>query len=212
MPPMPTISGMAASPECVKSRLMACAPALLLLLLAAVAAPAQASSEPENRAGEKSAQTAESLLSSTPQLLELQWGNAPPRQYDAPGDSFAPNTGAAAQLRPYGGPGGGHHVPAQSAFRGAAGYDPNAALAIPNAELARLGVRHELVTGAQMTGYRALAQSGGTLTWEAVAQIETQALIRGGMQPATAQATVQQAIQALKNAGVSGPTRIPWGG
>jgi RHS repeat-associated protein len=61
-----------------------------------------------------------------------------------------------AALRPYGGPGGGHHVPAKSAFAGAPGYAPNAALAIPNAELARLGVSHSAVTGAQMTGYRAL--------------------------------------------------------
>ena len=32
------------------------------------------------------------------------------------------------------------------------------------------------------------------------------------MSPAIAQATVRQAIEALQNAGVSGPTRIPWGG
>lgn len=119
---------------------------------------------------------------------------------------------SAAELRPYGGPGGGHHLPAKSGFAGAPGYNANQALAIPNAELARLGVRHELVTGAQMTGYRAFGQTGATLTWEAMQHIETQALIRGGMNAAQARATVQQAIQALRNAGVSGPTRIPWGG
>jgi hypothetical protein len=124
----------------------------------------------------------------------------------------APNRAKAAQLPPYGGPGGGHHIPSKKALTGAPGYDPSQALAIPNAELARMGVRHELVTGAQMTGYRAFARAGRTLTWEALAQIETQAFIRGGMRPATAQATVQQAIQALKDAGVSGPTRTPWGG
>jgi hypothetical protein len=42
--------------------------------------------------------------------------------------------------------------------------------------------------------------------------IETQALITGGMEAEMARATVQKAIQALKDAGVSGPTRIPWGG
>jgi len=50
-------------------------------------------------------------------------------------------------LQPYGGPGGGHHVPAKSAFNGAAGYDANEALAVPNSELARLGVSHAQITG-----------------------------------------------------------------
>ncbi|CAG1009859.1 hypothetical protein PHYC_03759 [Phycisphaerales bacterium] len=118
----------------------------------------------------------------------------------------------AAQLRPYGGPGGGHHVPAKSAFTGAPGYDANAALAIPNAEMARLGVDHGLVTGGQMQGYKAFSQTGAALTWESVQAIETQALIRGGMQSGMAGATVRQGIQRLQDAGVSGPTRIPWGG
>jgi len=116
-----------------------------------------------------------------------------------------------AALRPYGGPGGGHHVPAKSAFTGSAGYDANAALAIPNAELARLGVSHSAITGAQMTGYRAFAQTGAPLTWEAVSTIETQALVRGGIAPNMAGATVTRAIDALRQAGVAGPTRIPWG-
>src|SRR6185503_6909094 len=40
---------------------------------------------------------------------------------------------AGAALKPYGGPGGGHHVPAKAAFKGAPGYHPNKALAMPNA-------------------------------------------------------------------------------
>jgi hypothetical protein len=75
----------------------------------------------------------------------------------------------------------------------------------------RLGVSHRAVTGAQMTGYRALAKQGIALTWEWMATIETNALIRGGMAPGVARATVAKAIDALKQAGVSGPTRIPWG-
>ena len=117
----------------------------------------------------------------------------------------------AAEMRPYGGPGGGHHVPAKSAFVGAAGYDATQALAIPNATLARLGVSHSAITGAQMTGYRAIAQSGEAITWEAIQSVETNALIRGGMSPTMARETVMKAIKALKNAGVAGPTRIPWG-
>ena len=74
-----------------------------------------------------------------------------------------PGAGDVA-LQPYGGPGGGHHVPAKSAFAGAPGHNSNTALAIPNAELARLGVSHSAVTGAQMTGYRAFARTGAPLT------------------------------------------------
>jgi hypothetical protein len=116
-----------------------------------------------------------------------------------------------ATLRPYGGPGGGHHVPAKKAFEGAPGYNPNTALAIPNAELARLGVRHPDITRAQNQGYRAFAKTGKSLTWDAMSAIETNALIKGGLTPDMASATVKQAIDALKSAGVQGPTRIPWG-
>jgi RHS repeat-associated protein len=117
----------------------------------------------------------------------------------------------AAELRPYEGPGGGHHVPAKKAFEGAKNYDLKKALAIPNAELKRLRVKHKLITPAQQRGYRALAKSGQPLTWEAMADIETNALIAGGMRANMARATVNKAIQALKDAGVEGPVRIPWG-
>jgi len=116
-----------------------------------------------------------------------------------------------AKLQPYGGPGGGHHVPAKAAFAGAPRYDANAALAIPNAELKRLGVAHSAVSGAQQTAYRAFAQTGQPLTWKVVEKIETAALVRGGMTRDMASATVKKAIDALKQAGVTGPTRIPWG-
>lgn len=94
----------------------------------------------------------------------------------------------------------------------AAGYDVDAVLAIPNKELARRGVEHTLVSGAQQAGYRAFAKTGATLTWDSVRNIEVNALIRGGMSPATARATVDEVIKALKGSGVAGPTRIPWGG
>lgn len=128
------------------------------------------------------------------------------------GDDSGAIGSRGAELRPYGGPGGGHHVLAKSGFRGAPGYNLNEALAIPNAELARLGVEHPRVTGAQPQLYRAFSQTGKPLTWKAIKTIETQALVRGGMDAKHAAATVQKAIQALKDAGVSGPTRIPWGG
>jgi hypothetical protein len=71
-------------------------PALpLLLLLAALAATAQARSTPENRAGEKSARNAEPLLSPMQEMPEKHWGKALLSQYDTSGDSFAPKTGAS---------------------------------------------------------------------------------------------------------------------
>ncbi|WP_437576987.1 RHS repeat-associated core domain-containing protein [Sorangium sp. So ce887] len=127
-------------------------------------------------------------------------------------ESAVAGAARGAALRPYGGPGGGHHVPAKNAFAGAPGYDANAALAIPNAELTRLGVSHSAVTGAQMTGYRAFARTGAPLTWETVRTIETNALVRGGMAPDVAQSAVNTAVKALQEAGVARPTRVPWGG
>jgi hypothetical protein len=103
-------------------------------------------------------------------------------------------------------------VPAKRAFDGAPGYDPNKALAIPNAELLKQGVKnHNKVTGVQLTLYKEFAQTGQPLTWEAMAKIETEALVKGGMNLDIAKATVAKAIQALKDAGVAGPIRIPWG-
>lgn len=43
-------------------------------------------------------------------------------------------------------------------------------------------------------------------------EVEKNALIAGGMSAAMAESCVQIAIDALKGAGVLGPTRIPWGG
>jgi hypothetical protein len=85
--PMATISTMAVSHENTGSRLMARAP-VLLLLLAALAAPAKARSTPENRIGEKSAQNTELHLSRPLQTLELERGKASPRWYDVSDDSF----------------------------------------------------------------------------------------------------------------------------
>ena len=101
---------------------------------------------------------------------------------------------------------------AKSAFEGAAGYHANAALAIPNEELARLNVRHFVVTGAQKKLYRAFAKSGAKLTWKEVERSETDALVSGGLQADVARATVKRAIDGMKEAGIAGPTRIPWGG
>ncbi len=118
-----------------------------------------------------------------------------------------------AKLRPYGGPGGGHHVPAKKAFEGAPGYDANKAPAIPNDALKAAGVTdHNKITTAQMKLYKEFAATGAKPTWETIAKIETQALVEAGMKPELAHGTVAKAIQALKDAGIAGPVRTPWGG
>ncbi|MEV0611717.1 RHS repeat-associated core domain-containing protein [Nonomuraea sp. NPDC050404] len=116
----------------------------------------------------------------------------------------------AAELRPYGGPGGGHHIPAKSAFEGAPNYAENAAPAMPRSELARLGLSHGRITGAQHTLYRQHFATGKPLTWSIMARIETEALTLQGMPEGMARATVDKAIAMLQEAGVSGPTRVPW--
>jgi hypothetical protein len=114
----------------------------------------------------------------------------------------------SAPLKPYG-QFGGHHVPAKSAFRGAPGYNPRTALAIPLDELDRLDVSHRAITNAQNALYR--AQGGQPLTWDQVQSIETEALVRGGMDHKVAAATVRKAVGAMKADGIAGPNRIPWG-
>lgn len=134
------------------------------------------------------------------------------KRADEAGAGAAKAAEDSAALRPYGGPGGGHHVPAKSAFTGNPAYDINKALAIPNAELARLSADHQVISTTQQILYRAVAKTGRQLTWDAVENIETEALVRGGIKSEmTARAAVKQAISALKASGVSAPTRIPWG-
>ena len=60
----------------------------LLLLLAAIAAPAQARSAAENRAGEKSATNAALLLFQPLQLLEIHQVKTLLQRYDASGNTF----------------------------------------------------------------------------------------------------------------------------
>ena len=77
-------------------------------------------------------------------------------------------------------------MPAKKAFEGEPNYNKNTALAIPNAEMDRLNIDHGLVTGAQMTLYKAFAKTNQKLTWEVVSTIETKALVAGGMKESTA--------------------------
>ena len=103
-------------------------------------------------------------------------------------------------------------MPEKEAFEGDPAYDDNAVLAIPNSELEAVGLRHTTITGAQQTLYRAYARLGKPLTWDAVESIETQALVKSGLSPDRAAATVRKTIKALIASGVKEPTKIPWGG
>jgi hypothetical protein len=131
-----------------------------------------------------------------------------------------PPKGTPAKLRPYEKPGGGHHIPSKIAFEGDEThigdpkYDRNTALAIPNEELKRLGIKHGTITGWQQRLYSKFAREthGAKLTWEDMERIETEALVQSHMPRDMAQATVRKAIEFLKESGVKGAVMTPWGG
>ena len=133
------------------------------------------------------------------------WTSSPPK------DKKGPKKKKKGEIRlaPYS-EDGGHHIPAKSAFKGAANYDPDNAPAIPNAELDAKGINHGTISGAQSTLYHAFIATGAKLTWGRMHSIEVQALMAGGAKPVAALSAVTRAISALRSAGVAGPTRIPW--
>ena len=51
-----------------------------------------------------------------------------------------------------------------------------AATPIPKEELERLSISHPVITGAQITLYTKFAKTGKTLTWDAMHDIEVEAL------------------------------------
>ncbi|NUR29012.1 MAG: hypothetical protein HOV83_24755, partial [Catenulispora sp.] len=121
-----------------------------------------------------------------------------------------------ARMRPYV-PGGGHHPVMQSAMRGAANYPSRGlgVLALPNEVMEELGVLHigrGSITTFERSGYAAwrAANPTGALTWEAVADIESRAMARAGMDPSLARSIVDKAIKELQARGVTAPTRVPW--
>jgi hypothetical protein len=138
-------------------------------------------------------------------------------EYNPSGDLKKPKKtqkgGGRCELRPYGGSGGGHHIPAKRAFQGAPNYDPNSALAIPRAELDRLNISHGQITGGQAAGYTAVGTKGDTtLSWDDIEKVEIWALEYAGMERGMAVDVVERAISALRRSGVKRATRIPWVG
>ncbi len=60
--------------------------------------------------------------------------------------------------------------------------------------------------------YKEFAKKSKKLTFEIMLEIETQALIKLGVDPIVALATVKKAIDAIKARGIIIPKRIPMGG
>ena len=156
-------------------------------------------------------------------------GRRPPDRHDHPlrhpDPGLQPRGGRRPQLRghrPRGaGPqrdvrpcglleGKGHHIPAKKMFEGDAVYDMKAAPAIPLNYLRGNGISHPTITGSQASQYSAFAKTGQDLTWNVVEDIETRALIRGGVPGDLAGPTVHDAITQLQQQGVS-IQQIPWG-
>lgn len=78
------------------------------------------------------------------------------------------------------------------------------------------GIRHADVTGAQQRLYRQFVKTGAPFTWEAMAKIETQAIVHGSgysLNFETVKPTVDAALHHIRTTmGVAQPFRIPWGG
>jgi hypothetical protein len=128
--------------------------------------------------------------------------------------------GAGISLLPYS-RGGGHHVPAKKVFENDPNYNPGKAPALPKEALKQMGGGgpkaggqvHTVISRAQRFLYQDFLSTGQPLTWQAVAKIETQALVECGVDSATARATVNAAIAELQAMGVAENSMlIPWGG
>jgi hypothetical protein len=106
---------------------------------------------------------------------------------------------------------GGHHPMAKSAFNGVIGYDYKEALSISASKLAEFDVTHATITGQQIKLYSAFSKTGESLTIDAMKQIEIKAMTNSGVPLNYAKNAVEKAIAALKEAGITQPSRIPWG-
>jgi len=161
---------------------------------------------------EAGARVAPSIKSTLQDFAADESGGGPRRPKAPPATGGAGNEidKDTVRVQPYGGPGGGHHLLAKSAFRGAKGNDTNAMLAIPNDELARFKIYHPDISGAQQKGYRAFARKEIPLSLDGAGEIDGQALIDAGLAPKAARNAMQQAVAWARARGIK-PTRIPWG-
>lgn len=105
----------------------------------------------------------------------------------------------------------GHHIMAKKAFDGNPNYDGGKGITISQAKLDEFGVKHATITGQQKSLYSQFAKSGETLTLDAMANIEYQALVNSGIPEAYARNAISQAFADLLKNGVTQTNQIPWG-
>jgi len=105
---------------------------------------------------------------------------------------------------------GGHHIHAQSVFRGDPNYDPDEALSISNELMNANGWSHVNMTNRQRLLFNNLAESGLPNTMSVQNEIAYEALIAGGVSSSTAKSLVEQSALNLLQQGVRKPNRIPW--
>ena len=100
---------------------------------------------------------------------------------------------------------------AKSAFEGVNGYNYKEALTISQSKLAEFDVKHSTITGQQKILYSEFSKAGNQLTIDAMKQIEVKAMTNSGVPLNYAENAVNKAIDALQKAGITQPSRIPWG-
>ena len=135
-----------------------------------------------------------------------EWGYVkyPNRQIDALG--LAPKLSGVGPYRTM----GGHHIHAQSAFKGNPNYSPKDALTISNKYMKCKGLNHNAMTRKQRQLFDELARSGRGNTMAEQDWIATQALIAGGANPAEAAMLTGLSRANLLAQGVTSPSKIPW--
>jgi hypothetical protein len=115
-----------------------------------------------------------------------------------------------ANLTPYGGPGGGHHIHSKAAYASNPLYDARKALCLSNEKLTELGIEHKIVTIAQQRLFIEFNKSGKILTREIMNDIQVKALIEGGASEELARSLVAESQWWLKSQGIRHPTDIPY--
>ena len=105
---------------------------------------------------------------------------------------------------------GGHHVHAQSGFRGDVNYDPNQGFSIRQELTENRGWSHEDMSTTQRNLFDELAASGKPNTLQEHSRIAVEALKSGGASEPEARQLVAESLRNLRQQGVTQPTRIPW--
>ncbi len=107
--------------------------------------------------------------------------------------------------------GKGHHIHMKSGYKSHPLYDLNEALCLSNEQMAKLGIKHNLVSIAQRKKCAELIRSGKNMTREEMNRISVESLVAGGASEQLARNIVAKSQWDLKGKGVRMPTDMPWG-